>query len=103
MCRRRLDSSRLSRKIRTGGVDGAHPYWRGDTHKKHKRDHRPQGDMIASVQVGGWNVGRVVVEFAVEDTLDHPEHVRSSEDNAGRGEDSPAGVMRDGGLHAAGE
>ena len=42
-------------------------------------------------------------EVAVEDALDHPEHVGRGEDDAGGGEHGPARVMRDGGLHAAGE
>ena len=59
--------------------------------------------MLAGVEVGGGDVGGVVVEVAVEDALDHPEHVGGGEDDAGGGEHRPAGVVRDGGLHAAGE
>ena len=59
--------------------------------------------MFASIKVGREYVCGVVVELAVEDALDHPEHVGRGEDDAGGGEDGPAGVMRDTRLHATGE
>ncbi len=59
--------------------------------------------MFASIKVGREYVCGVVVELAIEDALDHPEHVGRGEDDAGGGEDGPAGVMRDTRLHATGE
>jgi len=59
--------------------------------------------VLAGVEVGCNNGGRLEAELAVEDTLNHPEHVGGGEDDAGGAEDCPANMMIDAGLHGAGE
>src|ERR1700677_4820168 len=59
--------------------------------------------MLASGDVRDRYVGGVLVQVAVEDALNHPEHVGSGQDDAGGAEDRPADVVGDGGLHGARE
>src|ERR1700722_19041743 len=82
------------------GVDGAGPDGREDAHGEEDNHQRPQGEMLAGVDVPAGDELGLAAEATVEDTLDHPEHVGGGEDDAAGGEGGPAGVA---GLHHAGE
>ena len=53
-------------------------------------DERPESEVLAGVEVGPATASGLQAEVAVEDALDHPEHVGGGEDDAGGGEDGPA-------------
>ncbi len=76
---------------------------RDDAHDEEEDHQRPEGEVLAGVEVPAGDGRGLEAEVAVEDALDHPEHVGGGEDDAGGGEDGPAGVVGDGGLHGAGE
>src|SRR5260221_6756724 len=85
------------------GVDGLHPVGRCKAHGEEEGDERRESEVLTSVEVWGGDCGGLDAKVAVEDSLDHPEHIGGGEDDSGGGEDCPAGVVRDSRLHGAGE
>src|SRR5579862_1753343 len=71
-------------------INGAHPVGRGDTHRKHEQDHRNQRSVLAADDIRSDVIGDELGLWTVEDALDHPEHVSSTENYADGGECCPA-------------
>ena len=74
-----------------------------DAHDEEEGGEGPELEVLAGGEVPAGDFVGANAERAVEDSLDHPEEVGGSEDDAGGGEDGPEDVVRDDGLHGAGE
>ncbi len=85
------------------GVDGSEPDGGGDSHQEEENDQRPEGEVLAGGEVRGGDGLGAPSQVAVEDALDHPEHVGGGQDDAGSGQHGPADVVSDGGLHGSRE
>ena len=57
------------------GVDGAHPEGGGEAHDEEEGGEGPEFEVLAGGEVPAGDFFGADAELAVEDALDHPEHV----------------------------
>ena len=69
--------------VRAVGIDGRVQYGRGMPMTRKSTTKRPEFDMLARIEVPAGDFFGPEAKAAVEDALDHPQHVGRAEDDAG--------------------
>ena len=95
------------RSAETGGrrtvrIDGTRPDGRGDAHDQKERNQRPECEMLARIEIWCDDILRLRAKTAVEDALDHRQHIGRAQDHAHRGQGGPDVMVGSGRLHGAG-